>query len=111
MAINTRIIWVARSAIPTPASGQVNLFLDSANETVTYKDDSGNFHFTKKWTTAAMSGTSLVHNDADATTTSRVVWNASAQPNWFIEVITWAGTITFNSTVAETVSFTYSLIE
>lgn len=67
--------------------------------------------FIKVWTTVAMAWTSLVHADADATTTSIVQWTASATPNGFIEVVVWAWSITFNSTVAETVSFTYVLIK
>lgn len=67
--------------------------------------------FMKVGTTAAMAWVSLAHADADATTTSVVSWTASAVPNGFIEVVLSAGTITFNSTVAETVSFTYSLIK
>lgn len=67
--------------------------------------------FIKVGTTAAMAGTALAHADADATTTSIVNWTASGTPNWFIQVVPTAWTITFTSTVAETVSFTYSLIK
>jgi len=67
--------------------------------------------FAKVWTTAAMAGTSLIHADADATTTSIIWWTASGTPNGFIQVVPTAGNITFTSTVAETVSFTYSLIK
>lgn len=67
--------------------------------------------FAKVGTTAAMAGVSLAHADADATTTSIVMWTASGTPNGFIQVVPTAGTITFTSTVAETVSFTYVIIK
>lgn len=67
--------------------------------------------FAKVWTTAAMAWVSLAHADADATTTSVVMWTASGTPNGFIQVVPTAGTITFTSTVDETVSFTYVIIK
>lgn len=67
--------------------------------------------FAKIGTTAAMAGTSLVHVDADCTATSIIWWTASGTPNGFIQVVPAAGSITFTSTVAETVSFTYSLLK
>lgn len=79
--------------------------------TYTMPDASWTIGLLYKKTTSAMSWTSLVVTDADVTTTSWIVWVASAATNWFIQVTTAAWSLTFTSTVSETVSFTYYIIK
>ena len=63
-----------------------------------------------KKTSSAMSGTSLSVSDSDITSTSWIVWTASSIPNGFIETVVTSWNVTFNSTVAETCSFTYYIL-
>ena len=63
-----------------------------------------------KKTSPAMSSDTLVITDPDIKTDSWIIWNASSVPNWFIQTTTTNWTLTFTSTVAETCSFTYYIL-
>lgn len=67
--------------------------------------------FLKRWVTAAMAWTSIVHVDSDATANSNIIWTAANTTVWNITVTLASWTITFTSTAAETVAFNYTLIK
>lgn len=63
-----------------------------------------------KKTSSAMSSNTITVTDSDVTTTSGIIWNASAAPTGFIQVTTASGSVTFTSTASETCSFTYYIL-
>lgn len=109
------VVWTASS----PTNGFITVtvvdweitFTSSASETCyfTYYILSI-FALVKQKKSVAMSWTTLSIADVDIIDTTWIVWTASSVPNWFIEVTVSTWNITFTSTLPETCSFTYYVI-
>jgi len=77
------------------------------NDNATFLDQNKKI---KKKTTSAMMSDTITVTDADVSADSWIVWNTNIEPNWFIEVVTSAWSITFNSSATESCAITYYII-
>jgi len=115
IAADSWIVWTASSPtngfITVTVEDWVITFTSSASETCyfTYYILSI-FALIKQKKSIAMSGTSLSISDWDIQSTTGIIWTASTEPNWFVQVIVSTWNITFTSTLSETCFFTYYII-